>query len=70
MVRCRSNLDHSPQDGFADTVIGSLFSPANRVGYYIGGLIFPNSAVRGTTGWYLVPLFSTVAQIAILSLIW
>jgi hypothetical protein len=61
---------HSPQGGFVDTKIGGLFRPADRVGHFIGVSIFSDSSVRGTTGWYLVPLFGAVAEIVMLALIW
>lgn len=43
---------------------------AFRAGVYIGTLVFPNYAARGTNGFYLVPLFGAAANFLVLMAFW
>ena len=56
--------------GFIDTTVGALYEPAYNAGRYVGALIFPDYAVRGTTGWYLIPLFGAAGEFVLLTAIW
>jgi hypothetical protein len=49
---------------------GWFEGPVFRAGVYVGVIVFPNYAIRGTTGFYLVPLFGAVADFLILMVFW
>lgn len=44
--------------------------PVFRAGVYLGTLIFPNYAERGTNGFYLAPLFGAAADFLLLIAVW
>ena len=51
--------------------LNTLFEgPVFRVGIYVGAVIFPNYATRGTNGFYLVPLFGAAADFLVLMAFW
>ncbi len=54
----------------AGDAVWKFLGPAFKAGHYVGRLIFPDYAVRGTTGFYVVPLFGLVAQILFLWWLW
>lgn len=44
--------------------------PVFRAGVYVGAIIFPHYATRGTNGFYLVPLFGAAADFLLLMTCW
>lgn len=51
--------------------LDALFEgPIFNAGVYVGTIIFPNYAKRGTNGFYLVPLFGAVADFLVLMAFW
>jgi hypothetical protein len=53
--------------GKAEAVFeGPLFS----AGVYVGTIVVPNHATRGTTGFYVVPLFGAAADFLVLMAFW
>jgi len=49
----------------------ALFNgPLFNAGFYIGTIVFPDYTVRGTTGWYVVPLFGAAADFLMLAVFW
>ena len=51
--------------------IEALFEgPVFRAGVYVGTIVFPNYATRGTNGFYLVPLFGAAADFLMLMAFW
>jgi hypothetical protein len=44
--------------------------PVFRAGFYLGTITFPNYTIRGTNGFYLVPLFGVAANLLVLMALW
>jgi hypothetical protein len=48
----------------------SLEGPVFRAGFYLGTVTFKDYAQRGTTAFYIVPLFGVIANFAVLMGAW
>ncbi len=61
---------HSATGGITNRILGTLLTPESRVGHIVGQFIFPDYATRGSTGWYVVPLFGAMGQFVLLMALW
>jgi hypothetical protein len=59
-----------PNRFFIDGLVAKLLSPADRLGFYLGTLVFPHYGTRGQTGTYLIPLFGFVAAFLVWWMLW
>jgi hypothetical protein len=51
--------------------VTALFEgPIFSAGIHVGTIVFPNYATRGTTGFYVVPLFGAAADFLMLMAVW
>ena len=51
--------------------LNALFEgPVFGVGRYVGAVLFPNYTTRGTTGFYLLPVFGAAADFLVLMAFW
>lgn len=51
-----------PNRFLVDGVVANLLRPFNRLGFYLGTVLFPNYSTPHTNGFYLVPLFGVIAS--------
>src|SRR5690242_12810971 len=61
---------NSENGGSINKAILSFYGPAYRAGTYVGSFFFPHHAIRGTTGWYVVPLFGIFGEFVLLVIVW
>jgi hypothetical protein len=50
-----------PNRFLIDGMVESFFGPANRLGFYLGSILFPDYMIPHTTGFYWVPLFGAIS---------
>jgi hypothetical protein len=58
---------HASAGGLADKIIGGLFHVPYRVGKHLAHVLFPDSATRSTTRYYLAPMMGVAGEIVFLT---
>jgi len=61
---------HASPGGIVDTIIGGMFHVPYRAGKHLAHVLFPDSATRSTTRYYLAPIFGVAGEILILTSVW
>ena len=59
-----------PNRFFIDGAVAKLLGPANRIGIYLGTLVFPDYGRRGQTGTYVIPLFGFLTSFLFWWMLW
>jgi hypothetical protein len=61
---------HASPGGLVDTIIGGMFHIPYRVGKHLAHVLFPDSATRNTTRYYLAPIIGVAGEIVLLTALW
>jgi hypothetical protein len=61
---------HASPGGLTDKIIGGMFHVPYRAGKHLAHVLFPDSAARSTTRYYLAPMFGVAGEILLLTAVW